>query len=401
LETTIRAGLRSLGLIAQATRCEFFDRLDFPVYRLEVRAADGPGGLPVLRAWGKGTLPESAKAGAWAEAVERLAALRPFRPQTITASYRSVRHWALDPARLLPSRLDLVPSSRQPDYDPDRPILWVEGRCLADGRVILLPASYVYLRPAGADGLVVATSSGLAAGADRPSALLHALCELVERDATMIVMRNRLVMDDIEVDSLDASLAERFADSGLVLYLKDFTSDIRLATVGAVIVDPGGRYPSHTYGFGTHPDPVVACWRAVTEAAQSRVIHLYHAVRLHQVSFPDAQQRRAIFAHLTARGLRRKPVCWLPKVEGAGPEELSARCLAEICRVLPDAETYVASLDLPETGLAVVRLIVPGLVPPQANYPFVTNRLLEVPFRLGLRASAVRAEELWSGTWPH
>ncbi len=400
-ETAIQQGLRARGVSTSLFRCDLLDRVELPVYRVELRAGQRGGSQPFLRTWGKGRTCAGARIGAWAEAVERLAAGANRGAAPIRGSYRELHAEALNPEILLPTHRWLIPADRQPDYHPRQPITWVAGESIPDGRAILLPAAAVQLVPPGTEGLIVATSSGLAAGPDLAAATLHALCELVERDATMIVMRNRLVRDDVSPELLPEEVRQGFTRAGLELRLKDLTTDIRITTVAAIVSDPKGRYPSHSYGFGTHPDPAVACLRAVTEAAQSRVVHRYFALRFRTVSFPQPAQRREIFAHLLAPGPRVLTAADLPELRAPRGEPLLAACLAEVRRAEPDFTVYRAVLDLPELPLRVVRLLIPGLVPPQAHFPLVTPRLLDVPHRLALRDRPVRADELWSGTWPH
>ena len=400
-ETVVQQGFRARGVSTSLFRCDFLDRVELPVYRVELNQEERGAAGPLLRTWGKGLTCGRARIGALAEAVERFAAGATPKEPPVRAAYQELGDDALNPETLLPSYRSLIPADRQPHYHPQQPITWVWGESIPEGRAILLPAVAVRLQPAGTDGLIVATSSGLAAGECLVSATLHALCELVERDATMIVMRNRLVRDDVSLEMLPEAVCRGFDRAGLELRLKDLTTDIRIATVAAIASDPQQRYPSHTYGFGTHPDPRVACLRAATEAAQSRVVHRYYAMRFRTVSFPQPEQRRKIFAHLLEPGQRVLGAADLPEIQAPSRETLLDGCLAELRRAEPDLPMYRALLDLPEFPWRVVRLLIPGLVPPQANFPLVMPRLLDVPQRLELRPRPVRAEELWSGTWPH
>ena len=75
-----------------------------------------------------------------------------------------------------------------PQFDPHLPILWVEGRNLMDDGAIWLPFEIVHansrVRGPPMTGCFSMSTNGLASGNHFPEAVSHALCEIIERDAT-------------------------------------------------------------------------------------------------------------------------------------------------------------------------------------------------------------------------
>ena len=176
----------------------------------------------------------------------------------------------------LPYRLadvDTVPGSL---LDDSSPIDWIEATDARTGRPTPLPADLARLsgpppsgwRPPG----LAQNSNGLASGNSRVEAVLHALYELVERDA---LSRASTSADRIPVDP--ASLPEE-AGAEMVAGIRRSGADldvVRIAnrfgvpTFAARVWSPD--FPISCLGYGAHLSPEVGVSRAVTEAAQSRL----------------------------------------------------------------------------------------------------------------------------------
>jgi ribosomal protein S12 methylthiotransferase accessory factor YcaO len=248
---------------------------------------------------GKGLTKLAAHAGALMEAVERQAAEFCDLP-VLYGTFEEMQRQAaaVDPAQII------VP--RTTDYRPDMRLEWVEGYDLLSGKPTYLPLNTVvcpYEPPPGRLNLFFASSNGLASGNTMEEALCHALCEVIERDATAVsdtsknlaptvgnllakmglpasaaLSRNTPIGRLIDVDSLPPrtlTLVRRLRRARLLIYLRDVTSTCRIPTFDCSIVERrlDGRHLVHG-GAGCHPDARVAVTRALTEAAQSRVGHI-------------------------------------------------------------------------------------------------------------------------------
>jgi ribosomal protein S12 methylthiotransferase accessory factor len=171
--------------------------------------------------------------------------------------------------------------------DPDEPLLWVKGRSPFTGEPVMVPWALVGLdhRPGAAgyhDAFEVATD-GLASGNMLAEAVLHALCELVERDAYAqleLMPVHKLAARRRSIQATGPQLADLLdliARRGLELRLFEMTSDIAIPAYFAILSqaeqDEGEFYSwsSLCGGCGCHPSPERAMIRAVTEAAQARI----------------------------------------------------------------------------------------------------------------------------------
>lgn len=261
------------------TRCADvtgLDRIGFPVY-----CAIRPCNRSVQVSNGKGLRHVDAKVSALMEAIEVFHAERPSGALE-RGSLKSMR-------RRHRSRRVLSPVVL-PDYLPDNffsadfRLDWVKAERLGADEEVWLPASAAYLcEPI----LHHWSSNGLASGNHLVEATLHALYEVIERDAVSRLSSNgqvtlgpgRCRFIDLEtvphgpIRELRARL--RSADVKLVLiWLK---SCISLHTFMAVLLDrsPFGQATTVNIGYGTHLSVSVAAIRAITEAAQSRVVHIH------------------------------------------------------------------------------------------------------------------------------
>ena len=233
---------------------------------------------------GKGASRSQARASAMMEAIECYSGeFCPQRP--IVSTYGSLARTAaaVDPNELI------VP--RAQNYNPELQIEWVLGFDLVSRRPTFVPLNSVVCPYAPRHGvsLFYASSNGLASGNTLLEALCHALCEVNERDAVSIYdARTRLKAqvrallagvgspDTVDPTGYASPLIDpstlplsarrvhaRLIAGGLTVYLREVTSDTRIATFACVISENtgGGRHRPHG-GYGCHADARVAALRA-------------------------------------------------------------------------------------------------------------------------------------------
>jgi ribosomal protein S12 methylthiotransferase accessory factor len=122
-----------------------------------------------------------------------------------------------------------------------------------------------------------AGSNGLAGGNHILEALAAGLYEVVERDAiacSRVVgggMTQRVDLDTV-TDPLVRSLVDRFENADVSAYLFDSTVDTLIPTYMAVVADRRDPAMGLYRGYGAHLDPSIAMIRALTEAAQARLL---------------------------------------------------------------------------------------------------------------------------------
>ena len=324
---------------------------------------------------GKGVTLDHARVSAAMEAIELFHAERALL-RTERAAFKTlgVEH-ALDP-----SQLSLLQGVRA--VDPDMELTWVEGHDLIANRPIHVPRDIVTcdLRVvAPSDGIFLTSSNGLGSGNTYEEAVLHALCEVIERDATCLhqafaanIGREPALIDVSTIlDPLCCWLIERLFAADIDIQIWPQFSDLALPSFGCAIFDRhGGSMPGAPIGtfqgYGCHPDRNVALSRAITEAVQSRLTYISGA--------RDDLFRDDYASIQTARNRRN----WLTWLGRAGRmldfNEMVTWATDDVAADLEQVLTIIASngfgrailVDLSISGLSipVVKAFVPGMIEP-------------------------------------
>jgi ribosomal protein S12 methylthiotransferase accessory factor len=252
---------------AGVTRVADITRLD--AVGIPVHSAVRPAARTLAVSQGKGQTAVLSQVSAVMEAIELWYAEQPRKP-VVSATPRA----ALDAeVTYRCEELNLADPSLVTDAYP---LDWLAGNGLLTGRPTLVPSDFVLLdrtvRDTWHPPLFEVTSNGLASGNTRAEAILHALCELVERDclarASANLTRQPISLRGI-ADRDIADLAGRLAFNGNELALYDITGPFGVPCVAATVRDE--TVPLRFGGFGCHPDADVAASRAITEAAQQRL----------------------------------------------------------------------------------------------------------------------------------
>lgn len=246
---------------------------------IPVALACRPNSRSLSVSQGKGLTLDAARASALMETIESWHAERVVNPVVLA------RRVELDCPVVPIGGLPQLAVSR---YDDRLRLPWVEAFDTEAASATLVPFELVHLDmtiplPEGS-GCFPMSSNGLASGNHPAEACLHAVCEVIERDAFALWHhsdeRRRGAMR-VDVSSIASTVAAdligRFVDAGLDVAVWDITSDVGVAAYRCAIVqstvDPNRPlYPSS--GLGCHPSREVALIRALTEAAQSRLTRI-------------------------------------------------------------------------------------------------------------------------------
>ncbi|MEI2298152.1 YcaO-like family protein [Ensifer sp. MJa1] len=262
--------------VSRLARLTGLDKLGIPVWN-----AVSPNARSIVINQGKGITDIDAKVSAAMEAIERAVACAPSVP-TKTATRHALCETG-DRALTLPGLIAVG----QPDLVDDEPIAWLSGIDLADGTTTWVPFEAATLDRTIDRCRYWQSSDGLASGNTQAEAILHGLLERIERDADTLWRLlplerkhagciNPATFEDRVLDDMIA----RVSACGLQIRLFDMTSDIAIPCYAVMLAEAGllsarrPRYHDVTIGLGTHPVPVRAAIRAVTEAAQSRLTYI-------------------------------------------------------------------------------------------------------------------------------
>jgi ribosomal protein S12 methylthiotransferase accessory factor len=266
----IAEGLMPAFGISRVTDITRMDRLDLPVC-----ASVRPRSLALRVHAGKGMRAPEARAGALMEAIEHAVA-EPQRSEwsPVSLSVASLVAGFDEGLRFV----DLAPKFGTP-ISPDQAITAVECEDLGTHRKILLPAELIFF-PCTLDAphaLFGSTTNGLASGNSLDEATLHALFEIMERDA-LAMNKPRDAAQWVDIDSIPepfATMARTWRRDGIDLNVRHIPNAFELPCFEAVLNEHESTSVNLAGGSGLHLDRDIALARAVCEAAQSRLSHIH------------------------------------------------------------------------------------------------------------------------------
>jgi ribosomal protein S12 methylthiotransferase accessory factor len=364
---------------------------------------------------GKGPTRDHAKASAIMESIERYSSL----PSTdssrniIVGSLQelSKNHTVLHPDELVePLRIQ---------YRNDMVMEFMVGTELFTNTEILVPASlalFEYRRPITktlpssqvVNPFGYTHTSGLASGNVIEEAVCHALCELIERDASSIAQlystvipytilqkvaetliengypitvggnhNNNCIADkfiddasvfpDVDISEVDSTavtdLVKKFHQADLPLLIKNITSDIAVPTFYASSYEELSEdYGLFAVGYGSHPDARIALIRAITELSQTRAANV-HGARddLKKIRFNLHDENAGVMSRWHFKESRDK--ISFSEVKSYYNNDL----LDDIKLILNNLKeaglrrVIIVDLTNKNIGIPVVRAIVPGL----------------------------------------
>jgi len=336
---------------------------------IPVCAAIRPLARSLVVSLGKGVGVDAAMASALMESIET------WHAETVPAAIvnagaadlRRAGFDVLDPG-LLARTLD-GPAAAEPHS-------WIRAEFPLGGGEVLVPFEAVSMdftiRPGGPGTGILRSSNGLASGNHRDEALVHAICEVIERDAEALWRASadfrRLDLSTV-TDPTCSNLIDAITSANMEIAAWDITSDVGIPAYGCLIL-PASDLPDWATvgvhdGFGCHLSPAVALARAITEAAQTRLTYIAGS---RDDVFPDDIRRAndpAIFNQV------RQDLTQIPARERFRPEPVPTQSLSDDVAVLAHSLSAVGVRDIiccdltrPELNIPVVKVLIPGLEGP-------------------------------------
>lgn len=271
--------------ITRVTEITSLDRVGVPVFA-SIRPMAAEGHICVNA--GKGLTKTEAEIGALMEAIECAFA----EPGASALDFSVVTAGALE--RTLPGRsslADLCPLF-QTTLDASTLMPAVEARILDEISTVLLPAELIFMptRDLPCNSIFGGSTNGICSGNSLREALLHGVCEVLERDVTSInCVYNTSQL--VPLDSLPSemkNLLRGIEDAGLSLIVRYTESVLGFPYFEAYLLESDDSSPiAIAAGFGLHPARDIAIVRAITEAAQARLSHIHGGrddiIRRHQM----------------------------------------------------------------------------------------------------------------------
>lgn len=357
--------LAAMG-ITRVANVTGLDRIGVPVVN-----AFRPNSRSLSVSQGKGLTLQAAKASAVMEAIEGYHA-EEIDLDRLDGAHNDLRgsHRLIDHRRLA--------FLRDTEFDPARPLQWIEGRDLMSGDRVLVPSELVhtdYTLPRGPQaGCFVASTNGLASGNDPVEAIVHAICEVIERDAhTLWELRDlaRKVATQLDLTSVNdpacCEVIERLRQANMEVGVWDMTGDVGVATFHCLITDARLEHGHSGGGAGTHPCRDIALLRALTEAVQVRTNYITGArddlegdEYTHKGIARKTHYAKRLMAGQSGRLVRYEDV---PSHVFDTLEEDLDWCLARLSSV-GVSEMVAVDLTKPVFDIPVHRVIIPGLEGP-------------------------------------
>ena len=349
--------------ITRAASVTHLDTLGIPIW-VSVR----PGGQALQVSNGKGVTDPASKVSALMEACELHLVENP-RPARLRRGSMSQLAQAEPEDRIVPPQG--LPNPRDRYFTPDFVTEWTAGTDLGTAGRVWVPscAVYFYRRPF----LVGFNSNGLASGNTRAEARLHALYELIERDAMSAMSdggrlnlpgRGKVIDPESVGFPVARLILDRCAAQGVRVVLMALPAPVAVSAVWAIFLNEGSLSTRTliSAGWGAHDEPGVALTRALTEAAQARLAKVHGArddLRL-KLGHPRESRVHQVLASL-------KPDTGWDEVT-AGPRlDLPITPEAAVSKLVDElirkglGPVYDFDLGDPEKRLDCVRIIAPGL----------------------------------------
>ena len=225
---------------------------------------------------GKGLTLPAAQVSGMMESIEQFCGEYLPPPDMFGSHVEMARTQHVLDAHQWPLALDAVRS-------PEVEIGWVLGVDLLNEQPVFVPhpiVSFDRRRLSPGSDQYVTTSTGLSCGNTFAEALVHALCEVIERDAVTLwrllprihKAATRISLASI-ADTTNQELIATITEKGLRCAVWDIRTEIDVPVFAFRIVEPHRndlRAMDLVDGTGCHPDRNIALTRAITEAVQIR-----------------------------------------------------------------------------------------------------------------------------------
>ncbi|NQZ06455.1 MAG: YcaO-like family protein [Algicola sp.] len=341
---------------------------------------------------GKGVSPEQSKASALSEAIERYCALyqadvpriKSTQSALERAGQRSVNFQELTPYSTLQYQCfndkthpDSILKQAVQSYN-DNEIHWLPSWSLTREEQVYVPLSQCFTNlPLDDTQFGRWHSNGCAAGNTLEEAILQALFELIERDATAIWWYNRVTRPAFDLSRLDQdNLAKLTATltgadksnpgnaQDYDFWVLDLTNDLGIPVMAGIGKDKNTA--GWIMGFGCHLIPEMAAQRALTELCQLIPIRDQNAAPF---DFDAIVEADYLYANKDAKAE-------IPKLSTSN--EIKQDILAIVAHLAHfELETLVLDYSRAHIPLSTAKVFVPGLC---HIWPQLANeRLYNVP----------------------
>jgi ribosomal protein S12 methylthiotransferase accessory factor len=279
-------------------------------------------------------------------------------------------------------------------YSEDLEYGWTWGHSMRRQEPVLVPEQLAYFQLPRRPGIpinrfVSDSSNGCSLGGSLEEAMLGGLHEVVERDAYFSTWYTRIAPLRIAPESIadrrSAALIARAQASGFEVHLFDITSDTRIPTVWAMIVDPAadatvksycasacdGRWSEAIFSALAEVTTSMGVYRKSMEVSHERARAMYEDDSLVQEMYDHVLLYSLPETYERLEFLLRGGTCSLDECRQRTPDtleidltrELTAHCnkVLEVCSDIVVVDQTFPELE--ELGLCAAKVMAPGLLP--------------------------------------
>ncbi len=327
-------------------------RLDIPVY-ISLLDVDAARVVPTKKQMGKGATPAQAEASALMELVERFSFFSYLEEGPLLyATPQELQGQALPFDYLAKSLFDASPEAdKAARLYEDWPLFFVPATNLSTGQAVFVPIHWFYL---------IEEYNGPAAGNCREEAVLQGLCEVVERHVGSVISHERRATPAIDPESSTdpavRELLEKYRKNGIKVFLRDFSLNTGIPSVGALAYDPA-TFPKSSeiiFTCGTTTSPEKSLSRALTEIAQ--LAGDFHRRTSYRPTLPKYGSLSEA-AYLMEPGPV-KSIQSLPDVSHNNLGEEARRCLSALSR--SGLEALAVETTHPALNIPAFYILIPG-----------------------------------------
>ncbi len=327
-------------------------RLDIPVY-ISLCGTDAVVLTGTKKQMGKGGRPIQAEASALMELAERFSFFT-----FIKKAHFPLSTYAEKDGNTLPMEM-LWRSIHDNETDLEQgtsalsklPLRWTRACNLTQNSEVLIPIDWFY---------TINEYNGPAAGNTLEEAILQSLCEVVERHVSSVISHERMTAPSINPDSVQdpaaRELIDKFAAQSIQLYIKDFSLDTGIPTVGTLAWDPSTFPESSEIVFtaGTSPGPEKSLIRALTEIAQ--LAGDFQNRTTYRPTLPKYMSlKEAEYITTSAPTVSIKS---LPDLSNNNFKTEIERCVSSLAQL--GLEVLVIDVTHPQLGVPSVYTVIPG-----------------------------------------
>ncbi|MYU23172.1 TOMM precursor leader peptide-binding protein [Streptomyces sp. SID8352] len=359
------------------------------------------------------------------EGLERFAGMRARgRDLTLTAALDDLGPDAVDPRETgLYTDAFHRDNPWVPPFSPSRPIPWVWGWSLRDGRPRPVPEVLAFYHKPGIEHRFVQESSnGCASGGSPEEAVLGGLMEVLERDAFLLAWHGMQPLPEIDpatsADPHTRVMVDRMAMYGYRARFFDTRITFPVPVVTGVAERFDGGPARMCFGAGAALDPEAALAAALCEIATDSV-QLLQRFRRDEAAYrgmaEDFGRITSLHDHPLvyavpemgrhADFLLRRPSPPAPvavsglrweRADGSGPDIRDDLLCAVEAVTGAGFDVVVVDQTTPEQralGLSTVKVLVPGLLP--LDFGWTRQRARHMPrTRTALREAGLRPDDL-------